>query len=75
MLSRSAITSNGVFLAQPLIAQQASNEERKPRAHPEPVGQNGCNTQLLAQVSSLHKPKVKIFIENNLKIHIKLPEK
>lgn len=43
MDSRSAITSNGVTVsdAQALIAHAASNEDRKPRAHPDPVGQNG----------------------------------
>ena len=43
MDSRSAMTSRGVCVApQPLIAQHASRELRKPRAQPEPVGQNGC---------------------------------
>ena len=45
MLSLSAMTSRGVMrpLAQLRIIQAASNAPRNPRAHPDPVGQKGCN--------------------------------
>ena len=43
MASRSSKISNGGLpLANPFNAQAASSAPRKPRAHPEPVGQKGC---------------------------------